>query len=195
VRGRGLLTSNVADAGAVVHLDDPRVPALRLVCQWRARSAAGEPAVSFEVVLIDPFSRGRLTLGSRAGAPAIDPGYLTDARDVDRLARGVALARRIAASDPCRRAGVGVELDPGAADVVSHLRRTATTAYHVAGTCRLGSDPDAVVDPWLRVAGVEALRVVDASVMPATVAGNAQAAVLAIAERAADLIRARARSA
>jgi choline dehydrogenase-like flavoprotein len=107
----------------------------------------------------------------------------------------VALARRIAASDPCRRAGVGVELDPGAADVVSHLRRTATTAYHVAGTCRLGSDPDAVVDPWLRVAGVEALRVVDASVMPATVAGNAQAAVLAIAERAADLIRARARSA
>jgi choline dehydrogenase-like flavoprotein len=64
----------------------------------------------------------------------------------------------------------------------------ANTAFHPVGTCRLGSDADAVVDPWLRVVGVSGLRVVDASVMPTTVAGNAQAAVFAIAERAADLI-------
>ena len=66
----------------------------------------------------------------------------------------------------------------------------ADSAYHAVGTCHLGGDEHAVVDPWLRVIGVSGLRVVDASVMPTTVAGNAQAAVYAIAERAADLIRA-----
>jgi choline dehydrogenase len=188
---RGLLTSNVCDAGAIVHVDGAPVPSLRLVCQWRAAAANGQRAVSLEVVLIDPFSRGTLSLTSRdPDAPmAIDPGYLTDARDLARLERGVALVRKIAATRPCRSAGIGDELEPGEGDVAAHVRRFATSAYHGVGTCRLGTDPDAVVDPWLRVAGVDGLRVVDGSVMPTTVAGNAQAAILAIAERAADLIR------
>ena len=80
---------------------------------------------------------------------------------------------------------------PGSvARTVEHIRQQADTAFHAVGTCRLGVDASAVVDPWLRVVGVSGLRVVDASVMPTTVAGNAQAAVYAIAERAVDFIRA-----
>jgi choline dehydrogenase-like flavoprotein len=189
---RGLLTSNVCDAGAVVRLEGDEVPSLRLVCQWHVRRGGWGrgPAMSIDVVLIDPFSRGRVSLGSPdpAGAMDIDPAYLADARDLERIVRGIALARRIAGTRACVDAGVGRELEPGARDLHEHARRSATSAYHVAGTCRMGTDEGAVVDPWLRVIGVEALRVVDASVMPRTVAGNAQAAVLAIAERAADLI-------
>ena len=189
---RGLLASNVCDAGAVVRLgagDD--VPALRIVCSWRALPEQQATFIDFEVVLIDPHSRGRVLLATRDpdGAPMIDPGYLTDPRDVERLARGVELARAIAASSACRAAGVGHELQPGDQDIATHVRRYANSAYHAVGTCRFGSDDFAVVDPRLRVVGLAGLRVVDASVMPTTVAGNAQAAVLAIAERAATLIR------
>jgi choline dehydrogenase-like flavoprotein len=147
--------------------------------------------VDFEVVLIDPHSRGRLSLVTRdpGTALAIDPAYLTKPRDAARLAEGVDLARAIAASAPCQKAGVGREVQPGENDLGAHLRRYANTAYHPVGTCRLGRSGDAVVDSRLRVIGVSGLRVVDASVMPTTVAGNAQAAVVAIAEKAADLIR------
>jgi choline dehydrogenase len=191
---RGLLASNTCDAGAIVLLGgSDEVPALRIVCQWRALPDERDTFVDFEVVLIDPRSKGRLWLTTRDpdGACAIDPGYLTDPWDAERLTKGVELARMIAASPACRKAGVGREIQPGDADMATHIRQRANTAYHAVGTCRLGRDALAVVDPYLQVVGVLGLRVVDASVMPTTVAGNAQAAVLAIAERAADLIRGR----
>jgi choline dehydrogenase-like flavoprotein len=101
------------------------------------------------------------------------------------LRGGVELARELAATSACRAAGIGVEVLPGGAGrTIEHIRQRADTAFHPVGTCRLGDDAGAVVDPWLRVVGVSGLRVVDASVMPTTVAGNAQAAVFAIAERA-----------
>jgi choline dehydrogenase len=149
--------------------------------------------VDFEVVAIDPASRGRVTLVSAdpMRPPLIDPGYLTAPVDADVLRRGVELARELAATRACRAAGIGAEVLPGGAGrTLEHIRQQADTAFHPVGTCRLGGDADAVVDPWLRVVGVSGLRVVDASVMPTTVAGNAQAAVFAIAERAAELIRA-----
>ncbi|MFZ0348909.1 MAG: GMC oxidoreductase, partial [Pseudolabrys sp.] len=96
---------------------------------------------------------------------------------------------------PTDRSGIQQATDTGAAGVLVPNVRSASdiinadTAFHPVGTCRLGGDAGAVVDPWLRVVGISGLRVVDASVMPTTVAGNAQAAVLAIAERAADFIR------
>ena len=105
------------------------------------------------------------------------------------LRRGVDLACAIAATAACRAVGIGARVVPGAGRTLAHIRQQADTAFHPVGTCRLGGDAGAVVDPWLRVVGVSGLRVVDASVMPTTVAGNAQAAVLAIAERAADFIR------
>ena len=191
-RRRGLLASNVCDAGAVVRLaESDQVPALRILCQWRAWPHERASFIALEVALIDPRSRGRLSLASNDPDDpiTIDPGYLTDARDFERLARGVDLTRAIGASAPCRRAGVGREVQPADGDVAAHIRRHANSAYQAVGTCRLGHDRWAVVDSRLRVTGVAGLRVVDASVMPTTVAGNAQAAVLAIAERAADLIR------
>ncbi len=190
---RGLFTSNVADAAAIVRLDPTRdVPNVRIICRWRVLPEHPTWVVDFEVAAIDPASRGRVTLASAdpMRPPRIDPGYLTAAEDADVLRRGIDLARAIAATPACRAAGVGAELLPGRDDTPAHVRRHADTAFHVVGTCRLGGDARAVVDPWLRVIGVSGLRVVDASVMPTTVAGNSQAAVFAIAERAADLIAA-----
>jgi choline dehydrogenase len=121
--------------------------------------------------------------------PRIDPGYLTAAEDAEVLRRGVDLARAIAATASCRAVGIGAEVLPGDTATPAHISERADSAFHPVGTCRLGEDAGAVVDPWLRVIGVSGLRVVDASVMPTTVAGNAQAAVLAIAERAAEFMR------
>jgi choline dehydrogenase-like flavoprotein len=190
--GRGPFASNVADAAAIVRLDPAReVPNMRIVCRWRVLPEHTAWVVDFEVVAIDPESRGRVTLISAdpMRPPRIDPGYLTAGADADALRHGVDLARAIAATASCRAAGIGAEVLPGAARTLAHIRQRADSAFHPVGTCRLGGDAGAVVDPWLRVVGVSGLRVVDASVMPTTVAGNAQAAVLAIAERAADFIR------
>jgi choline dehydrogenase len=191
--GRGLFASNVADAAAIVRLDAAgEIPNVRIVCRWRVLPEHPAWVVDFEVVAIDPASRGRVMLSSADPMrPArINPGYLTAPADAEALRRGVDLARAIAATAACRAAGIGAEVLPGAGHTVAHIRERADTAFHPVGTCRLGEDADAVVDPWRRVVGVSGLRVVDASVMPTTVAGNAQAAVFAIAERAADFIRA-----
>ncbi|MGZ8268144.1 MAG: GMC family oxidoreductase [Burkholderiales bacterium] len=188
---KGLLTSNVADAAAILRLDDTcRIPQVRIVCRWRVLPQHPAYLVDFEVVAIDPASRGSLRLVSNdfAVPPRIDPGYLTDPSDAETLAGGLEIARDIARSAACRAAGLRDEILPGEEPVITHIRQRADTAYHPVGTCRLGADPLAVVDPWLRVRGVDRLRVVDASVMPTTVAGNAQAAVFAIAERAAEWI-------
>jgi choline dehydrogenase len=193
---RGIFASNVADAAAIVRLDAaPGIPDVRIVHRWRVLPEHPARVVDFEVVAIDPASRGRVTLASAdpTRPPRIDPRYLTAPEDADVLRRGIELARAIAATASCRAAGIGAEVLPGASSSPAHVRRHASTAFHPVGTCRLGGDPDAVVDPWLRVVGVEGLRVVDASVMPTTVAGNAQAAVYAVAERAVDLIRAASR--
>jgi choline dehydrogenase len=190
---RGVFASNLSDAAALVRLDAAEeIPNVRVLCRWRVLPEHPAWVVDFEVVAIDPASRGRVTLSSADPMrPArIDPGYLTAPADADVLRRGVDLARAIAATGACRAAGIGAEVLPGAGRTVAHIREHADTAFHPVGTCRLGGDADAVADPWLRVVGVSGLRVVDASVMPTTVAGNAQAAVLAIAERAADFIRA-----
>ncbi|HVT39527.1 MAG TPA: GMC family oxidoreductase N-terminal domain-containing protein [Gemmatimonadaceae bacterium] len=188
---RGLLTSNVADAAAIVRLDAANpVPQVRIVFRWRVKPAERAMLVDFEVVLIDPRSHGQLSIctSDPADGPAIDPGYLREPDDTRNLQRGLELAREIAQTASCRRAGVGDEFLPGARDITAHIREQAETAFHPVGTCRLGSDGGAVVDTRLRVRGVSGLRVVDASVMPTTVAGNAEAAVVAIAERASDLI-------
>ena len=191
--GRGLFASNVCDAAAIVRLDAAsEIPNVRILFRWRVLPNHPAWVVDFEVTALDPASCGRVTLASAdpMRTPRIDPAYLTAAVDIDALRRGVELAREIAATAACRAAGIGAEVLPGAGHTLAHIRRQADTAFHPVGTCRLGGDRDAVVDPWLRVVGVSGLRIVDASVMPTTVAGNAQAAVLAIAERAADFIRA-----
>src|SRR5581483_10758624 len=195
--GRGLLASNVCDAGAITRSDPAsELPDLRIVFRWRVLPERRLPLVDFETVLLDPSSRGRLTLasGDPRDPPLIDPDYLSAEADLETLARGIELARAVASSAPCRAAGIGDEVlpgwDGGRAAVLAHVRARADTAFHAVGTCRMGWDALAVVDTALRVRGVDGLRVADASVMPTTVTGNSNAAVIAIAERAAELVAA-----
>jgi choline dehydrogenase len=144
--------------------------------------------------LMTPFSRGSVRL---AGAdpqqpPLIDPNYLANDRDVERMVAGLRAAREIGTADalaPVR----ALELFPGPdahtdAALRTYLQGSVSTYFHPVGTCRIGSDRMSVVDPELRVHGVANLRVADASVMPSVTSGNTNAAVLGIAERASSII-------
>jgi choline dehydrogenase-like flavoprotein len=132
-------------------------------------------------------------------APLIDPNFLAERDDVDRLVRGFKLMRTILAQ-PALAGYRGRELPASAtaesdAQIEAYIRNHADTIYHPVGTCRMGSGPMDVVDAELRVHGIDRLRVVDASIMPRIVGGNTNAPVIAIAEKAADVIRAAARAA
>ena len=155
------------------------------------------PASGYALVaaVVAPDSRGTVRLASAApgAAPLIDPGFLTDDRDTARLEDGLRLIR--AAAGSAAFAGLrDAEVWPGPhvhakADLRAYIRRSVGSYYHPAGTCRMGSDAQAVVDPALHVRGVTGLRVADASIMPTTPNAHPNATVLAIAERVADLIR------
>jgi choline dehydrogenase len=154
------------------------------------------PAAGFTLVaaVVAPDSRGTVRLASPdPAAPArIDPGFLTDGRDLDRLAAGLSMIREAAASPAFAAplAGRHAEVWPGPdACVRDYIRRGVGSYYHPAGTCRLGPGASCVVDTQLRVHGIAGLRVADASVMPVITNAHPNATVLAIAERAADLIR------
>ena len=148
-------------------------------------------------ILLRPASRGRITLRSANPhhAVRIDQNFLAVTSDLDTLRAGLKLLREVAAQaplDPFR----GREIRPGPdvrsdAELNDFIRATPGTAHHPCGTCRMGSDAEAVVDRELRLRGVEGLRVADASVLPDLVGGNINAAVIMIAEKAADLISGR----
>jgi choline dehydrogenase-like flavoprotein len=141
-----------------------------------------------------PRSRGRLTLASPDpfAPPLIDPNLLAAPEDIEPLIRGIRLIRKIFAATPFTRyrahetaPGVAVDSD---AELAAYIRAEGYTVHHPVSTCRMGADPLAVVDPQLRVMGIEGLRVADASVFPSIIGGNTNAAVVMIAEKAADLI-------
>ena len=149
--------------------------------------------------------RGHVRLASSdpRHKPVIDPCYLSDGADVEPLVAGIQMAREFASARPmskiCRSElapGNDARTDP---EIREFIRQNLTTLYHPVGTCAMGGDSrlaasrlTSVVDTELRVRGVEGLRVVDASVMPAVPRGNTNAPTMAIAERAADLIAGRA---
>jgi len=153
-----------------------------------------KPAVSAAINVSYPQSRGRVSLRSAdpAAPPRIEHGLLSSETDLDGLIRGAELCRRIFSEPEFAPYRIAERL-PGPAvqtrdEWVDYLRRTVFLGYHPVGTCRMGSDPDAVVDPQLRVRGVERLRVVDASIMPGPISGNTNGATMMIADRAASLI-------
>ncbi len=151
---------------------------------------------SCRVALLRPQSRGAVTLRSANAkdAPRIKQNFLSTAQDRRTLRNSVAMIRRVA-SQPALAPFVESEIAPGSTvtsddDVDAFIRATGVTVHHPIGTCKIGAaeDPMAVVDHQLRVCGISNLRVADASVMPDLVGGNTNAAVIMIAERAADLI-------
>jgi choline dehydrogenase len=130
--------------------------------------------------------------------PAIQPNYLSTQSDKDTLIAGLRIARKVFQS-PAMAALVTGEFVPGPAtetdeDWLDHIRKNAGTTFHPTSTCMMGGPERAVVDNELRVHGIEGLRVIDASIMPTVVSGNTNATVIMIAEKAADMILAAARS-
>ena len=159
---------------------------------------AYEDGYGIRPTLLHPDSRGRVSLrdADPTTPPKIFYDFFSAPNDLPRLREGFHLAREVAAQAPMAPYR-GVEKSPGPAvktdaDIDAFIRRTAITAHHPAGTCAMGGTPDSVLDPELRVRGVEGLRVVDASAMPDMVGAHINACVLMMAEKAADMIRARA---
>lgn len=211
LRHSGPLTSNVAEAGGFSR-SRPSLSAPDL--QWHAlptpyqRQGLADPsirALSVLITLVSVGSRGRIRLrsGDPRHKPSIDPRYLSDGSDIEPLLEGIRMAREFASASPLAKI-CKAELAPGPdvstdSDLREFIRRDLGTLYHPVGTCAMGGDSrlaasrlTSVVDPELRVRGVEGLRVVDASVMPTVPRGNTNAPVIAIAERAADIIDGRA---
>jgi choline dehydrogenase-like flavoprotein len=200
----GPLANNVFESAAFIKtapgLDRPDV---QLVFQSAKRPSPGFPfplghGFAISPVGLYPRSRGRVTLASPDPftAPLIDPNLLSVPEDVLPLVRGIRLARQIfgsSAFEPYRAR----ESAPGPsaasdAELIEYIRAQAYTVHHPVSTCRMGTDSMAVVDPQLRVIGLEGLRVADASVFPSLIGGNTNAAVVMVAEKAADMILGRA---
>jgi choline dehydrogenase-like flavoprotein len=197
----GIMTTCFAEAGGFWK-SRPDLPApdiqyhfVPAMLEDHGRTKVKGHGFSCHACVLRPESRGtvRLASGDAAAAPAIDPGFLTDARDIATLRAGVRMMHRIAAAPPLADyAGVDrhpVNLDDDAA-LDALIRSRADTVYHPVGTCRMGSDADAVVDPTLKLSGIDGLWVADASVMPRLVSGNTNAPSIMIGERAADFVKA-----
>jgi choline dehydrogenase-like flavoprotein len=205
LRRSGPMTSTVAEAFAFVR-SRPGLPAPDIQFHFAPAYFVKNGfedydghAVTFGPVLISPKSRGRLRLASSdpTASPSILSGALTEPEDAEALVAGIVKAREIAASGPFA-SELGREIYPGPEvsepeDLTADARNRVELIYHPVGTCRMGAAGDemAVLDPELRVRGIEGLRVADASVMPVIPGGNTNAPTIMVAERASDLIRGR----
>lgn len=205
--GKGPLASQINSCNVIVRtdpsLDRPDIQFMANPIRFEA--APWFPLISKKqshlfwagIVSLHPKSRGSVTLKSAnpMEKPAVRLNLLADPRDFEPLRRGVRAARRVYRMGEQGKL-TGQERTPGEhvqsdADLDAYIRETAVVAQHPVGTCAMGSGPGAVVDADLRVIGVDGLRVVDASVMPAVPGGNTNAACMMIGERASDLIRGR----
>jgi choline dehydrogenase-like flavoprotein len=198
--GSGPLTSNMAEVGGFARTTgdlpapDIQLHAIPGILSEDPPPGNAEHGISIGACLLTPRSRGEVYLASPepSAKPHIMHRYFEDADDLRRMEAGVALvmemARQAALAPFCSQPWQ-VPTSGGEAGMRAFIRRHAQTLYHPVGTCAMGAGDDAVVDTELRVRGVEGLRVVDASVMPTVPRGNTNAPTIAVAERAADLIR------
>ena len=199
---KGPVASSLFETGGFWYADaGARSPDIQLHLGLGSGIEAGVAAmpnggVTLNSAYLRPRSRGTVRLASSdpAAAPLIDPNYWEDPHDREMSIRGLKLAREIL-RQPALKPYVLAERLPGPEvrtdqDYFDYACRHAKTDHHPAGTCRMGSDPAAVVDARLRLNGIAGLRVVDASVMPTVVSSNTNAPTIMIAEKAADMIRA-----
>lgn len=200
--GEGLLTYSAALVGLYGQSQYAQRPDVQFVIapgsfrSGRIGELETEPGISLGCWQMRPESRGEvhITSADAREAPLIDPRYLSNELDRRTLVEGLRMGRRLF-EQPGLKQYVVQETVPGPetrdeAALLAYARANGGTVYHGAGTCRMGEDEDAVVDSELRVRGVAALRVVDASVMPNVTSTNTNATVLMLAERAAELIEA-----
>lgn len=153
------------------------------------------PGMTVSAIQTRPYSRGQVRIVSADPSvrAEVDMNYLSDQRDVDALVSGMRRIREIMA-EPVIAQFVEEEAEPGLgatddAALTQHLRMTSSTVYHPAGTCRMGADEQAVLDPQLKVRGTDNLRVIDCSVMPVITSGNTNAPTIMIGEKGADMIK------
>jgi choline dehydrogenase len=200
---RGPVASSLFETGGFWYADPhARSPDIQFHLGLGSGIEAGVAAmpqggVTLNSAYLRPRSRGTVRLASAdpGAAPLIDPNYWEDPHDREMSIRGLKLAREMMRQDPLkpfvlaeRLPGPEVRTDQ---DHIDYACRHSKTDHHPAGTCRMGSDAAAVVDPQLRFNGIAGLRVVDASIMPRVVSSNTNAATIMIAEKAADMIRAK----
>lgn len=203
--GGGPLGSGLFPVGGLIEATPGSPETALQVCMAPALVIRRKPGVfgvlpqrhGFTVLLNPaiPFSRGSVGLasGDPMAPPAISPNYFSDPRDLDIMATGAQRVRAMMKA-PALSAVIETEIQPVEApktieELKDDIRATCATQYHAAGTCRMGSDSSSVVDPQLRVRGVQGLRVVDASIMPRLVRGSTFAPTVMIAEKASDMIR------
>ncbi|MCY1363413.1 Alcohol dehydrogenase [acceptor] [compost metagenome] len=198
---KGPVTSNIAEAGAFWYGDSrSATPDLQFHFLPGAGVEAGIPPVpsgagcTLNSYFLRPRSRGSVALQSAdpVAAPLIDPNYVADPYDLHVSVEGIKLSREIMSQGALGRY-IKREHFPGdsvrtQADYEDYARRCGRTGYHPVGTCKMGIDSAAVVDPQLRVGGIEGLRVIDSSVMPRLVSSNTNAPSIMIGEKGADLL-------
>lgn len=201
--GKGMLATPFAEGAAFLKTDptleraDVQLHFVISIVDDHARKLHLGHGFSCHICVLRPKSRGSvgLTSGDPMAPPRIDPQFLSDPEDLTTLIRGVRKTRQIMQTPPLQgyiHKELFIEGEPDDAALEQHIRARSDTIYHPVGTCRMGQDEMAVVDPELKVRGMEGLRVVDASVMPRLIGGNTNAPTIMIAEKAADLIRNRA---
>ena len=197
---RGALTSNFAEGGGFLKSrSDLSIPDIQLhfvvaPVDDHARKLRWGHGLSCHVCLLRPRSRGAVALQGKDPAlpPLIDPAFFQDPRDLEDMVEGFKLTRRLMMA-PALADHITADLHTAHVhtddDIRAVLRQRSDSVYHPAGSCKMGIDALAVVDPQLRVHGVRGLRIVDASIMPTLIGGNTNAPTIMIAEKAVDFMR------